>query len=191
MQTFRRDPAPIERGYSLAEALVVVAIVGLISLISIPSFVSINRANKLKTSLRQFTNDMRLIRQRAVSKTRRVKLSFQTGVGRRSYYIYEQPVPLGAWVQSNGGKLRRDCPKLIVAGPFPNGCLDESVYFSATTFTDDAPADTLLDVVFTPSGGVSNINTPPNTITLTTRYRGLTKSNYLVQLGASGGLTSN
>jgi len=179
-----------EAGYSLIEALVVLAIVGMISLISVPNLVAINRSNQLKASLRIFTNDIRLARQRAVTRTRQVKLSFATGG--RSYYIYQRGITGGAWTQIT--PRRPDCPKVDPALPSPNGCLGPTVTFSATTFADIRDRDDLdamRDIVYTQSGGVRNIGTPPNTITLQSIYTNVPDRDFVVSLSVSGNVTSN
>ncbi|HXI12544.1 MAG TPA: GspH/FimT family pseudopilin [Thermoanaerobaculia bacterium] len=189
MTHLRKNSAP-EAGYSMVESLVVVAIIGMISLVAIPNLVAINNGNKLKASLRLFTNDVRLARQRAVTRTRQVKLSLSPGS--RSYYIYQRPVTGGAWTQVT--PRRTDCPKVDASGPFPNGCLGDTVTFSATTFADITDADdtdTMRDVIYTQSGGVANIGTPPNTITIQSVYNNLATKRYVVSLSVAGNVTSN
>lgn len=72
---------PSEGGYTLVEALVVVALIGLISLVTVPNFVSYMRANKFRAELRQLNVDIRAARQNAVTKNRVTKISFTPGTG--------------------------------------------------------------------------------------------------------------
>src|SRR2546423_10800404 len=78
-----------QRGYSLPEMLVVMAIIGILSLIVVPNFMSFYRSTKLKSSMRQFTTDLRGARQRAVADNSITKLVFKTDVQGGGYTIYE------------------------------------------------------------------------------------------------------
>ncbi len=76
-----------QRGYSLMEMLVVVAIIGILMLITIPNFITMRRSVIVKGSLRQFTNDLRAARQRAVSRSSLVRVMWvEKG---RQYYLAE------------------------------------------------------------------------------------------------------
>ena len=48
-----------QRGYSLMEMLVVVAIIGVLMLVTIPNFINMRKSTIVKGGLRQFTNDLR------------------------------------------------------------------------------------------------------------------------------------
>jgi Tfp pilus assembly protein FimT len=129
--------------------LVVISIIGLISLVTVPNFVVYQRSAKLKTSLRQLTNDIRYTRQLAISRNCRTKLSFETDTvaapAVSSYKLYEErthPTSGGrSWAQIGSGKL------------------DKTVYFFTTNFpADTSPEDndTLNDVIFQPNGTIGN-----------------------------------
>jgi len=77
MSIQRRDR---QRGYSLAELLVVLFIVGLLSLISVPAFMNFTRANRLRTSLRTMTGTIRYARQLAVTKREWTMITFDPSV---------------------------------------------------------------------------------------------------------------
>lgn len=70
-----------EGGYTLVEALVVVALIGLISLVTVPNFVGYMKANRFRAELRQLNVDIRLARQNAVTKNRVTKVSLLPGSG--------------------------------------------------------------------------------------------------------------
>lgn len=130
-----------QSGYSLVELLVVVAIVGVISLVSVPNFMAMQRASKLKSSLRAFTSDVRGMRQRAVTTHRSTKLSFTTGTastGRR-YTISEwdpTAAPGAEWKQIG-----------------PPRELEESCYIVGQTNFPDRDGDTTTrDIVFRNDG---------------------------------------
>ncbi|MFZ2490379.1 MAG: prepilin-type N-terminal cleavage/methylation domain-containing protein [Thermoanaerobaculia bacterium] len=144
---------PNQRGYSLSEMLVVVAIIGILSLVTVPNFISIYRGAKLKTSVQQFTTDLRATRQRAVTTIVPMKVSWQQGAGKREYRVYRgAPTSTGiTWTQVNPGRWTTTDIRLRL--------LDEIAYFAApaaTPLTDqDDPADGWLDVIYLPNGQVS------------------------------------
>src|SRR5437868_15143302 len=76
-----------QAGYTLAEVLTVVAIVGILSLVTVPAFMNFRTSNKVKSSVRTFTTELRRTRQLAITNGRESKLSFATGTsgGARSY----------------------------------------------------------------------------------------------------------
>jgi prepilin-type N-terminal cleavage/methylation domain-containing protein len=117
-----------QSGYSLVEILVVVGIIGIISLVSVPNFINMQRAGKLKTSLRNFVSDIRTMRQRAVTRHEQTKITFTTGTAAtaRSYTMWEKPV--STWIQVGGGKV-----------------LEEACYFeSQTNFGAGATGDIIF-----------------------------------------------
>lgn len=131
-----------QQGYSLAELLIVVAIVGLISLVGVPAFISYFNSMRVNTALREFTTEIRGARQRAVARNRPVKVSLQTGAGERTYRIYDGSTDLSSWTLIGGDRE-----------------LPEYVYLHQTTFQDgDTTADGWSDMVFRPNGTVGALN---------------------------------
>ena len=165
-----------ESGYSLVELLVVVTIIGIISLVSIPNFISMQRAGKLKGSLREFTSDIRRARQRAVTRHLSTKISFKTGTAltARDYTIEEWNAASSTW-------------RLV--GPPKR--LEETCYFSAQTNFPDRNADGTQDIVFKSDGtplfdagifrGTALMNTdwkiPTPQYTITVELSGAVKAN--------------
>lgn len=175
-----------QRGYSLIEMLVVVAIIGIISLVTIPNFVSMARSNKVKTSLRQFANDARNARQRAVTRYTRTKLGFNTGTaGARTYAVYDF-----------AGYDTSVPPKEIWRRHGPFRTLAENTYFATpTTFIDrENDTDDLVDVIFTNTGSldVSNWSSPPTEfkVVLRTDAR-LPKDQYTLDFKLAGTFTTS
>lgn len=132
---------PFERGYSIMEMLVVVAIIGILTLVTVPNFIAMRKSSSFKGSLRQFTNDLRAARQRAVTASSLVRVSFVDG--QRTYYLYESTNEGTNWspVGTN--------PKY----------LQENVYFEnssgASEFPDsidDGSLGDLPDIVFERTG---------------------------------------
>lgn len=130
-----------QKGYSLVEALVVVAIVGLVSLVTVPNFITMYRSSKFKSSLRQFTSDIRSARQHAVSINRTTRVSFEAGDGKRTYEIAEttgQDLSTATWTT------------------IEENTMEETVFFhSAPGITNvDNSADGTLDLVFKNDGTI-------------------------------------
>ena len=128
-----------ERGYSLPEMLVVMAIIGVLSLIVVPNFMSFYRATKLKSSMRQFTTDLRSARQRAVADNSVTKLTFQTDVQGGSYTIFE----------STDGKAYDDATKSWTT--VATRTLEKPIFLTNTTLTDIG-SDTIPGIAFINDG---------------------------------------
>ncbi len=162
-----------QRGFSLTEILVVVAIIGLLSVVGAPNFINFYRAGKLKTSMRMMTSDLRFARQQAVTQSTRTKLSFTPGT--REYNIFQLQGTL-TWRLIRGPRL-----------------LDETVTIAATNFLT-VDTDTDPDIMFGPSGTVQNV--PPaasvtdqlGTLTLRSSFTNLPRSEYVIQFRPSGQL---
>ena len=182
-----------EYGYSLAEALVALAIIGMISLVAIPNFMQYMRAGKIKSAVRQFSGDLRGARQLAVSRNIRTKISFDVTntdpnlpPGERwTYRIYQQR-PNGTWlavtmdargVQTNPTREMEESV-WIVDSDFADitGDVDE--------ITDDAGAD--RDIVFFPNGTLAN-SSGNNSILLRTRYD-VPSYQYRITISPSGAI---
>ncbi|MCM2315834.1 MAG: prepilin-type N-terminal cleavage/methylation domain-containing protein [Thermoanaerobaculia bacterium] len=138
-----------ERGYTLIEALVVVAIIGMISVIAVPNFMQFQRAGKVKSSLRNFTADLRAARQRAVTLQNRAMISFGTGTtDGASYTIYT------GTRQADGSYVWTEYKRT------PNALatkqLEKTVYINSTDFLDTQPTtpDGKFDVIFREDGEV-------------------------------------
>jgi len=80
-------------GYSFAEVLVVVAIIGIVSLVSVPQFIAYQRSSALKSSMRQVMNDLRFARQKAIVEHRQTRLRFAQNA---NVYVIERNVS-GTW----------------------------------------------------------------------------------------------
>jgi len=170
-----RSPAG-QRGFSLLELIVVVGLIGIFSLVAVPNFIAFGRAGKLNSSVRQLASDIRGVRQRAVSRSVRTKMSFETGDGKRQYTIYDSP-PIGTpvWTRVQTKEI------------------DESSFFYSTTFTDtDNPANTDLDMIFRANGSVEPVS-PPAALTVVLRsiYTEIPYNEVTLRLSLSGSLGSD
>ena len=133
-----------QHGYSLIEALVVVAIVGVVSIVTVPNFISMYRASKVKSAVRKFTADIRDARQRAVTTHRRVMVSVGAQAGETdSYYVFEEIA--GAW------EPIEPSPRIL-----EEATEDTTVFFGTTNFTDTDTTDggSRPDVIFRQNGTV-------------------------------------
>lgn len=163
------------RGYSLAEALVVVAIIGVISLVSVPNFMAMQRSGKIKAGIRLLSSDLRAARQQAVTSYRPTMVSLGTTAAEKySWFVYDWNGT--AWVQRKEGILE------------PETAVDNrTVYFTAIGFPDVEPVGALdgrPDIIFETNGGIRN---PPVDPTLKVRIdANISKKEYLVTVSPSG-----
>ncbi|HEY8133899.1 MAG TPA: prepilin-type N-terminal cleavage/methylation domain-containing protein [Thermoanaerobaculia bacterium] len=200
-----------QAGYSLAEMLTVVAIIGVLALVMVPNFMSFYQSNKMKSSMRNFTTDLRSTRQLAITQGRQAALSFKTGSNERSYdmYLGDKPFASKTWTAQTGPGRNR-----------PTKILDDIAYFPANgastpqTFTDAdgdidcslSPCVTIcstcpppppppppgapdgkLDVIFFPDGRVKlPANATSGTITIKTDLNKLPKPQYTITISPSG-----
>jgi type IV pilus assembly protein PilA len=129
-----------QSGYSLVEMLVVIAIIGILSLVVVPNFIQYTRSAKLRSSMRQFTTDVRNARQRAVANNSMTKVTFETDVSGGSYTLWE----------SKDNKIFSAADKVwtVYAGP---KSLQKPTRLTNTTF-DKIGNDTLPGIVFKSTG---------------------------------------
>lgn len=163
------------RGYSLAEALVVVAIIGVISLVSIPNFMAMQRSGKIKAGVRLLTSDLRAARQQAVTSYRPTMVSLGTTAAEKySWFVYDWNGT--AWVQRKEGILEPE-----------TGVDKRTVYFTAIGFPDVEPAGSLdgrPDIIFESNGGIRN---PPADPTFKVQTdANIAKKEFLVSVSPAG-----
>jgi len=134
-----------ERGFSLAEMLVVVAIIGTMTLVLVPNFISMYNSSRFKASARTLASSLRNARQQAIAGNTRTKLSFAvTGTEPRSFIVQIQERDIQAGTTS--WRTVR------------SGDLGKSFRFSGTGFLDIATGDGgLRDVIFLPNGTIENL----------------------------------
>jgi prepilin-type N-terminal cleavage/methylation domain-containing protein len=170
-----RRSTQAERGYSLAEALVVVAIIGVISLVSVPNFMAMYRSGKIKAGIRLLSTDVRAARQRAVTTYRPTMVSLgTTATEKYSWFVYDWNGT--AWVQRKEGVLE------------PETSVDNRVvYFTAIGFPDVEPAGALdgrPDIIFETNGGIRN---PPADPTFKIRTdANIAKNEFVVSVSPAG-----
>lgn len=133
-----------ERGVSLMEMLVVVAIVGVLSLVTVPNFMSMYQGQRMKASTRTMITDVRNARQLAISGNQRTKISFKTGVNVHDYEVYREVKDR----MTNTAEWKR----------VRFGNLGITAYIDSSSFDDFITGDGgTKDVVFRPNGTIENI----------------------------------
>lgn len=171
-------PAGRQRGYTLIEALVAIAIIGMISLVAVPNFIVYYRSGRIKASLREFTTQIRSARQIAVSEQGCSMISFLPGTttdASRTYTIYRGAYSAGAcsgWSEID------------------TKILQESVYFRTTEFEDDVDEPSgagLMDIVFKPNGTTVTDPTEARDVVLYTTFD-VPKNAFNIEVFPSGQL---
>lgn len=151
MSTPRRLRLEHQRGYSLAELLVVVAIIGILSLVTVPNFISMYQSSRIKGAARGLTTTIRNARQLAISGNQRTKVSFSIAGTEPRNYIVEKEVRDPETGTKTWKQVR-------------TGDLGQRVRFTTSNFIDDPETTThdggLRDVIFLPNGTVGNLPGP-------------------------------
>lgn len=182
----RRTSSHGQRGYSLVEMITVVAIVGIFSLIAVPQFMNINRSMKVKASMRQFANDVRLTRQRGISRNRRTAVTVTIGLnpsgGQRGQYELWERNDAGTWARFATKRLTNEPTDLIYF---------ESTDFDNATDGGNVGGDTRPDVVYQGNGTVVNMPSGSNArIVVKTDWK-IAKHTYTYQFSVSGNFVTS
>ncbi|HET8798108.1 MAG TPA: prepilin-type N-terminal cleavage/methylation domain-containing protein [Thermoanaerobaculia bacterium] len=143
-------------GYSLAELLVVVAIIGILSLVSVPAFMSYRNSAKLRSSMRQFVADLREARQRAITENHPTMISFRAGTGNLAYRSFNGTVADDGTVTYSAhlpasNRFERRLESDVYFAPTTNPCL------FADTITSPSQTSGWNDIVFNANGTVANV----------------------------------
>ena len=158
-----------QAGYSLPEMLTVVAIIGVLALVTVPAFINFYQAGKMRASMRNFTTDLRSIRQRAITRGHQTILTYDvTASGaaernyKRSYFFYEGNLPFNSnvWtpVALTASGTRASTHTLNDVIYFPANAagtpqtFDDTLTCSGTTCTNGT--DNRPEVMFFPDGRV-------------------------------------
>lgn len=166
-----------QRGYSLMEILVVIAIIGILSLVTVPAFINFQRRNQVRSALRSFTSDLRSFRSLAISRNAYVRVQFS---GDRNYVAY---------YSRDLGKKWDALPLGTIGEGSNTRTLPETIEFTSNTFDDsDNPADALKDVDFRPDGTAGDFvgsTATAGTITLRTDWKDIINQ-VVVDLSTTG-----
>jgi prepilin-type N-terminal cleavage/methylation domain-containing protein len=142
-----------ERGYSLAELMVVVAIIGIFSLVTVPAFMKYQQSSQIRASTRQMNADFRAARQRAITRNNPVAVSFAVGATpgggfrKGQYALFDRVVDTST---------DPDTITWVRIGVWKN--MLDPVYFLDSDFASDAATDDALDdVIFLGNGTIANM----------------------------------
>lgn len=179
-----------QRGYTLAEALVTITIIGLISGVSVPFFMNYLRANRIRSSAAYFQTALRYARQRAVTKHIHTRISFLPDTDPGQYTIFEAQEDssgnITAWTATQpqvryldkGVTFANDADATVgVPDVYKNDG-------TTTTATDGRP-----DIVFGIDGSAINMKDPtaaPGTLYLKTNFKAVTYNQFKIQLLSVG-----
>ena len=186
MQTARTRSS--QRGYSLAEALVVVTIIGLITGVSIPAFMNYLRSNRIRSSASYFQTALRYARQRAVTKHTQTRISFLPNTDPGQYTIWEGKLDSNSHLTSwtvmypkvryldQGVTFTNDASQPVADNYDGSG--------SITSATDGQP-----DIIFDIDGSAINAadsTAAPGTLWLKTNFKTINYNQYKIQLLSVG-----
>jgi prepilin-type N-terminal cleavage/methylation domain-containing protein len=174
---FRRS----SRGFSLAEMIVVVAIIGVLSLISIPAFMNFRNSNTFKSSLRVFVNDLRYARQYAIAHTVLVRIELDAPGNQttsKNYRFFSSA--------DNGANWSN----LTVPGASGNvKTLPKAVWIESSTsipLTGSTP-----EIVYSPNGSVTlSSGAATGQVVLGAIWKKMAYDRYTIVLSPAGQLTS-
>ena len=188
-----------QSGYSLVEMLTVIAIVGTLALVTVPAFMTYMQSNKMKSSMRQFTTDLRSARQRSISQGQQVLLTYGAGASSRTYDFYQGDKPFNSttWTKAALPEALKTTRRLndVIYFPADTASPPTLQTFEDTltcgTSTCSTGTDTKFDVIFFPDGSVHMPGTSTTgTITLKTDMR-IPKAVYTVVITPSGRVQAN
>ncbi len=181
-----------QRGFSVAELLVVLAIIGILSLVAVPQFISMYHSSTTKSSMRDFTSTLRKARQLAVTRGERTRVTFSTGTTG------------GATFKIDTGGTNLSAPTWVLF-PGSSHALEPTMYFDASS-TLPATSGTNLEVDFLPSGlacepdDSSSTTDPPkalgttsssnNTVVLRSYFQNLAFNQYTITINTTGGVSA-
>jgi len=176
-----RAPNRKSGGYTLIELLTVMAIIGILSLITVPSFISFQRAGKMKSSLRNFTMDLRGMRQRAITQNIYTKViiapSATETTASRSYTFWQSTDNGVTWApMSMRGGFGGNTTAVAGEGSGNTKQLDKAVFFSGMTgFVNN-------ELVFRPSGAAGSMSaaSPPQFVPVPLAAPNATPANSIV-----------
>ena len=153
----RSEPGSDERGYSLVELLVVVAVIGVVLLVTVPALLQLLPQYRIRSAASEASASIRMIRQRAITMRTPHRVSFDFNANRYHYAVLSSPfADMG--VETNWTKLSFDGRNLS-QGNRLDWVNISAVQLEAgsNTFKDVAcPADGFVDLIFTRDGSVSD-----------------------------------
>ena len=159
----------LQRGYTLAEMLVVVAIVGIFSLIAVPQFITFYRQSQVRGSVRSFNAYIRGARAQAIKDTRPYGVAIATvpgsvaGQSRGRYRLMVGTIANDgsiSWEQQGRDKFLEETVYFANSDLEFNG--GDGIYFLSNGTTGNMPADGDPTIVVK-----TDVDVPNNNCTLT------------------------
>lgn len=145
-----------QRGYSLVELLVVVAMIGVVMLVTLPALMQLMPQYRIRSAASEAAGAMRMIRQRAITTRRPWRITFDTANDRYRFWVLKQ-LDADMTVATNWNAIRKDgrTPDNLSEDWFRLAAVD--LQTATATFNDVAcPAGGGLDLIFLRDGSVSD-----------------------------------
>jgi prepilin-type N-terminal cleavage/methylation domain-containing protein len=169
------------RGFTLAEMLVVVAIIGILSLISVPAFINFRASNTFRSALRVFIDDVRFARQYSITHTVDVRIDLDAPGNTstsKNYAFYSSPDNGTTWT--------------VLTIPGANGnvkTLPQQVWIDSTVSVP--VVGTKPRIVYHPNGSVTLTGgAATGQVVLGSTWTRMAFDRYTIALSPSGQLTS-
>jgi len=179
----RIEPRRGQRGYSLVELLIVLAMIGMFTLVTVPPVISYMGQIRVRSATRVLNGELRAARQRAITKNNPVAFSFTVGdvdpssAGEKAQFsIYDRGGTSGAYTWTQVGQTKYLEGVYFLASPFP----------VASAVNDSQP-----DIIFRPNGTIDNMTgvTPPAVVAFRTE-RNVTNNHVTDTFSVSGSFTT-
>jgi len=170
-----------ERGFSLAEMLTVVAIIGILSLISVPAFINFRASNTLRSALGGFVNDVRYARQYSITHSVyvRVNIAAAGATTNRTYSFETSPDNGTTWNPLTG----------VTGANVNQKVLPQQIWFVSTT--DLPTSGSITRIEYHPNGALTLIpNASTGKVVLGSTWSQIATDRYTIILSLSGQLTS-
>lgn len=161
------------RGYSLVELLVVVAMVGIILLVTMPALLQLMPQYRIRSAASETANNLRMIRQRAISTRTPWRVSFDFNNNRYRYYMLKEPnlelKTADNWKAISKNGLTADLSDSAwVQNPQVDLAVTPNPFNDVVCPTDATP---IQDVIFLRDGSISDqgpCSNPSTKLTFTT-----------------------
>lgn len=136
-----------ERGVTMIEMIIVLAVISAISLVTVPNFIAMYQSARVKATARGMITDVRNARQLAISSNTRTKVAYRTGPTVNEYEILrerrDRTTGASTWQRVKWGNLG---PVVVIASSnIENAIADD---------------DTPREVVFIPNGSIHEDSIP-------------------------------
>lgn len=186
----------LSSGYSLAELLVVVAIIGLLSLISVPAFMNFRRSMEFRSTMRNFTTDLRNARAAAIANSYDVRVEVQSGAAttNKNYYFYSSRDNGVTWTELNlpGSIIDPAAPtlaphmKTLKGSVWTISTANLPDYSMTNTSQTSHTANGMPDIVFHPNGATEIVGGANSTVVLATDWKKIAFDRYTITFSTAG-----